>query len=65
VFAGSDRQGRGRLVAALRRGPVATYDVPVVAGWPAEPDRAARMVSGLVQDGLAVVSPDGSRVHLP
>jgi A/G-specific adenine glycosylase len=55
AFAGSDRQGRGRLVAALRAGPVAPADVAVVVGWPAQPERAARMAAGVVADGLAVV----------
>ena len=52
-FGGSDRQGRGRLVAALRRGPVAVADLAAVAGWPDQPDRAARVATGLVADGLA------------
>ena len=55
-FAGSDRQGRGRLVDALRRGPV-VLDAPVLAevmGWPDEPDRAERVAASLVADGLAV-----------
>src|SRR5688500_15972288 len=37
TFAGSDRQGRGRLVDALRLGPVALGDLPVVMGWPDDP----------------------------
>ncbi len=53
VFAGSDRQGRGRLVAALRLGPVGDDDVAATAGWPTEPDRAHRMAEALVADGLA------------
>jgi A/G-specific adenine glycosylase len=53
-FAGSDRQGRGRLVDALRRGPVALEHVAAVAGWPGQPERAAGMAAGLVADGLAV-----------
>lgn len=53
-FAGSDRQGRGRLVAALRQGPVATDDVAARAGWPGDARRAARVAAGLVADGLAV-----------
>ncbi|MDQ6797057.1 MAG: A/G-specific adenine glycosylase, partial [Actinomycetota bacterium] len=43
AFAGSDRQGRGRLVAALREDPVSVADVAATAGWPAQPDRAQRM----------------------
>ena len=51
-FEGSDRQGRGRLVDALRRGPVA--DVATAAGWPEDPERAERVARTLVADGLAV-----------
>jgi A/G-specific adenine glycosylase len=54
TFAGSDRQGRGRLVDALRHGPVARADVAAAAGWPGEPERAQRVAVGLVADGLAV-----------
>ena len=54
-FAGSDRQGRGRLVDALRRGPVPLDDVPRVAGWPDQLERAERVAAGLVADGLAQV----------
>jgi A/G-specific adenine glycosylase len=61
TFAGSDRQGRGRLVAALRAGPVAPADVAAVVGWPDQPERAARMAAGVVADGLAVVA-DGTLV---
>ena len=52
-FAGSDRQGRGRLVDALRRGPVAEAALAVAAGWPDDPDRARRAAASLVADGLA------------
>jgi A/G-specific adenine glycosylase len=62
-FAGSDRQGRGRLVDALRLGPVALGDVAVAAGWPDDPDRAARMATALVADGLAVEV--GDMLRLP
>jgi A/G-specific adenine glycosylase len=53
TFAGSDRQGRGRLVDALRRGPVALVDVAAAAGWPDDARRARRAADGLVADGLA------------
>jgi A/G-specific adenine glycosylase len=53
AFAGSDRQGRGRLVAALVVGPVAGVDVARVAGWPDDEDRARRVAMTLVADGLA------------
>ena len=58
-FAGSDRQGRGRLVDALRAGPVATADLAAVMGWPSEPARAAVVAATVVVDGLAVFA-DGS-----
>lgn len=51
-FDGSDRQGRGRLVAALRLGPVADADLAAVMGWPHDPERADRVAAGLVADGL-------------
>lgn len=54
-FEGSDRQGRGRLVDALRSGPVAEADLPAVMGWPANPDRAHGVAATVLADGLAVV----------
>jgi A/G-specific adenine glycosylase len=54
-FEGSDRQGRGRLVAAMADGPVPLEAVDRVAGWPGERERAAAAVASLVADGLAVV----------
>lgn len=54
-FDGSDRQGRGRLVDALRGGPVDLERVADAAGWPDEPERARRVADGLVRDGLAEV----------
>jgi A/G-specific adenine glycosylase len=62
-FEGSDRQGRGRLVDALCRGPVPHADLPAVMGWPTDPGRAARVAATLVTDGLAV--DDGTALHLP
>ena len=52
-FVGSDRQGRGRLVDALRTGPVDVDRLADAAGWPDDPDRAHRVADGLVGDGLA------------
>ncbi|MEY2433778.1 MAG: A/G-specific adenine glycosylase [Acidimicrobiaceae bacterium] len=60
TFAGSFRQGRGRLVHALRSGPVNADAVAAAAGWPEDPDRAERAVASLVADGLAVVRADGT-----
>ena len=62
AFAGSDRQGRGRLVDALRRGPVAIGDVAAVTGWPDDPDRACRVADALVAEGLAVRTKDDLRL---
>ena len=62
VFAGSDRQGRGRLVDALRLGPVAVADVAAVTGWD-DAERARRVADTLVADGLAVV--EGTAYRLP
>jgi A/G-specific adenine glycosylase len=62
-FEGSDRQGRGRLLDALREGPVPAAAVPASAGWPDDPDRATRVVAGLVADGLATWHHD--TLHLP
>jgi A/G-specific adenine glycosylase len=54
TFAGSDRQGRGRLVDALRAGPVEFDSIPEGAGWPDDPARAHRIAATLVTDGLAI-----------
>jgi A/G-specific adenine glycosylase len=62
TFAGSDRQGRGRLVAALRRDAVAVGELAEVMGWPDDPDRAARVAATLVTDGLALVDDVGYRL---
>lgn len=64
TFAGSDRQGRGRLVDALRTGPVAADALPTVMGWPDDPVRASAVAAGVVADGLAVTGPDGG-LRLP
>ena len=63
TFEGSDRQGRGRLVDALRLGPVALGDLPEVMGWPDDVLRAGRVAETLVRDGLAVA--DGELLRLP
>lgn len=62
TFEGSDRQGRGRLVGALRAGSVAWPQVPAAAGWPEDPERAWRTADRLVADGLAAVT--GGRLRL-
>ena len=53
-FEGSDRQGRGRLVRALRNGSIAEIDLAAVMGWPDDEARAERVAATLVVDGLAV-----------
>ncbi|HWE71300.1 MAG TPA: A/G-specific adenine glycosylase [Acidimicrobiales bacterium] len=63
-FTDSDRQGRGRLIDALRLGPVEVGDVPAIMGWPDQPERAERVASGLVEEGM-VVRPDSGRLRLP
>jgi A/G-specific adenine glycosylase len=68
TFAGSDREGRGRLLAHLAAdgcgAPLAPDAIGAVAGWPDQPARVARAVQTLVEDGLVVVGPDGA-VGLP
>jgi A/G-specific adenine glycosylase len=61
-FATSDRRGRGRLVSALREGPVAAAELAAVMGWPLDPERAERVAHTVVRDGLA--HSDGDRYHL-
>lgn len=63
-FEGSDRQGRGRLVDALRVGPVPRGELAGAAGWPDDDGRAERVAQTLVADGLAVADPDGT-LRLP
>jgi A/G-specific adenine glycosylase len=64
-FEGSDRQGRGRLVDALCRGPVPEADLPDVMGWPDDPARATRVAATLVADGLALLDPATGALRLP
>ncbi|HAQ22610.1 MAG TPA: A/G-specific adenine glycosylase [Acidimicrobiaceae bacterium] len=53
-FEGSDRQGRGRLVATLASGPLQKDHLPAAMGWPNDPKRASRVVAGLLEEGLVV-----------
>ncbi|HVB93666.1 MAG TPA: A/G-specific adenine glycosylase [Acidimicrobiales bacterium] len=64
TFAGSDRQGRGRLIDAIRLGPVRDADLPEIMGWPEQPDRAERVAGGLIAEGMIVRSGPG-RLRLP
>jgi len=52
-FEGSDRQGRGRLLDALRAADLAADAAGEVTRWE-DPERTERVVDGLVADGLAV-----------
>jgi A/G-specific adenine glycosylase len=64
TFAGSFRQGRGRLVARLRTSPrVGADELADAAGWPDDPGRASEAASSLVADGLAAWSDDGSLIR--
>jgi A/G-specific adenine glycosylase len=58
AFAGSDRQGRGRLIQALRNAPVPRSDLATVMGWTGDDERAARVLVGLLIEKL-VVENDG------
>ena len=62
-FAGSDRQGRGRLIAALRNGPVSHEDALVALGFGADIARAERVLATLVRDEMVVSLAD--RIALP
>lgn len=63
-FEGSDRQGRGRLLAALRQGPVPSPALASACGWPDDTGRARRVADDLVGDGLACRRPGGG-LRLP
>jgi A/G-specific adenine glycosylase len=56
TFAGSDRQGRGRLLDALRRGGVRRSGLAAASGWPADPPRAERVAAALAAEGFAAWS---------
>jgi A/G-specific adenine glycosylase len=62
VFAGSDRQGRGRLLEALRRGGVPEPGLAGACGWVDDPDRAQRVAGSLVAEGFARWSGGGRPV---
>jgi len=62
-FEGSDRQGRGRLVSALRDRHLTWDEVPSAAGWPGDPRRALAVARSLIKEGLVVA--EGERLRLP
>ena len=53
AFAGSDRQGRGRLLDALRRGGVRGAALADACGWPGDRTRSERIAAALVDEGFA------------
>ncbi len=61
-FAGSDRQGRGRLIKALGAAAVPTCDLASVMGWPHDAERALRVAGSVVSDRLAVLEHDSYRL---
>ena len=65
-FEGSDRQGRGRLVNALRIGPVSTNPstLALTMGWPDDPERSLRVANSVVADGLAKWEDDSGTICL-
>jgi len=58
-FEGSDRQGRGRLLARAVRGPIAGGELADAAGWPGDGARAHRVAAMLVGEGLMVADGTG------
>ncbi len=62
-FEGSDRQGRGRLVEALRLGPQPRSAAAALMGLDGDPQRARRIVASLTADGL--VTEQGDTLQLP
>jgi A/G-specific adenine glycosylase len=53
TFEGSDRQGRGRLLHALRQGALRHDALAAACGWPEDPDRAERVAAAIVLEGFA------------
>lgn len=64
AFAGSDRQGRGRLIRAATACPVPKGHLAAAAGWPGDPGRAERVAAALVAEGLLVAAENGT-LRLP
>jgi len=63
TFAGSDREGRGRLIRRLAEGPVPADEVALVMGWVDDPPRSERVLEGLIADGLVLRK--GSLIRFP
>ena len=64
TFEGSDRQGRGKLINALRSEPIMETDVPQIFGWTNDHKRCKRVLKKLEKDGLIVIT-DSGKVSLP
>ena len=64
TFEGSDRQGRGKLISALRNEPIMEKDVPLIFGWPNDHRRCKRVLKKLEKDGLIVIA-DSGKISLP
>src|SRR4051794_13822924 len=63
TYAGTDRQARGRLLAALRDAAEPLPRHQLLAEWAPQP-QADRALAGLLADGLVQETPDG-RLALP
>ncbi len=64
TFEGSDRQGRGKLITALRNEPIMEKDIPQIVGWTNDHKRCKRVLKKLEKDGLVVIS-DSGKISLP
>ena len=64
TYAGTDRQVRGRLLAAVRDAEGAVPRTRLEGVWD-EPVQRARALTGLLEDGLLVATPDGEHFTLP
>ena len=62
-FAGSDREGRGRLLAAVLDGPVALAELAAASGWTDDPARARRVAERLALEGLVEFDRGALRVR--
>ncbi len=62
AFEGSDRQGRGKLISALRHGPARAENAAALMGFADDPVRAQRVMETLLDDGLMVRDLDWLRL---
>ena len=61
-FAGSDRQGRGRLLRAAATTAIASGGLAEAAGWPDDEPRALRVATDLVREGFLEIDEGGYRI---